>query len=269
MADFPDPVGWTTRVSCPSIIDRTASSCPGRSDSKPNLSRATFSIWALVIFLVGMSGFGVCKRRYKANVPLRAIWSQLPAAVQWKSACSNAGVQVLRTLSPLARWIVIGCAATLCVLAVFAVIFAIKFPFKESSVVQMLQRESSGVVHIAGFKRVYFPPGFVADGVIITLPGVQGPPLINVGHAKVTATYAGLLRKPQRISSLRLEHFIVHIPDSAPATSRNNKSSGDDVIIEHVNADHARLEFGNDAVFNIHHLALSNVATTRQITFDA
>src|SRR5690242_3198219 len=44
MADLPEPVGCTTRVSKLSTMARTASSCPGRNDSKPSFSRAILAI---------------------------------------------------------------------------------------------------------------------------------------------------------------------------------------------------------------------------------
>jgi hypothetical protein len=178
-------------------------------------------------------------------------------------------VKVLRTLSPLARWTVLIGVVVLGLMAAGVILLIIKFPFSEASVTALLQRESSGTVHIRRFNRVYFPPGFAAEGVIIALPGVAGPPLINIGRASVAATYAGLLSKPERISSIRLEHFIVHIPKHAGAANGKKTSKADEVVIENVNADHAQLEFGSDTAFNIHHLALGNVAKSRRLSFDA
>src|SRR3954453_7783569 len=44
MADLPEPVDMTTSVSRPARTASIASRCPGRSASKPKVSRATTSI---------------------------------------------------------------------------------------------------------------------------------------------------------------------------------------------------------------------------------
>src|SRR3954451_13381460 len=55
MADLPEPVDITTSVSRPARTDSIASRCPGRSASKPNVSRATCSIGGLDICTSALS----------------------------------------------------------------------------------------------------------------------------------------------------------------------------------------------------------------------
>lgn len=150
----------------------------------------------------------------------------------------------------------------------FTVIFIAKFPFSRANVTKLIHSQTSGSVQFASFRNIYFPrPGFIAQGVVIRLPGVQGPPLISIRQATVAATYAGLLGTPQAIELIRADGLELHIPKSAPG-SKFQSGLDNKMILEHVIADNAVLDI-DGAHFDLHHVALTHVTGNRPLSFEA
>jgi hypothetical protein len=168
------------------------------------------------------------------------------------------------------RWVKIGALIALGVVTALTVVFFVKFPFKRDDVEKLLRRKSGGTVEIGRFQKVYFPrAGFDAEQIVIRFEGTAGPPLISIGRAWVRASYPGLLTKPERIDSIRVEGLRIHIPKSTNRVGGDSSGPADQMVLGEIVTDNAVLEFEPDTRFDLRHVALHNAAADRALRFEA
>jgi AsmA-like C-terminal region len=191
------------------------------------------------------------------------------------TATRPAGNRVLR------RWILV--AASLIAIAVFvaAILFAVNWPFTQAAVTKTLQDRFARDVKIRNFRKTYFPPGCVAQGVeFLHRKRKDLPPLITVQTLTIRASYSALLRIHQQVNDVHVYGLHVLIPPKSgervnkvfPLT---NSTSGKNVDIGEISTDNAVLEFmpkepGQERfVLRIDHLALDHVSESDPVTFHA
>ena len=179
------------------------------------------------------------------------------------------------------RWIIAAAASLLLVLAIASALLIANWPFTEAAVVQALQDRFARDVKIGAFRRTYFPPGFIAQGVNFLHRRRQDlPPLITVQALTVRSSYSGLLRFQQRINTVQISGLHVIIP---PKSAGNTKQvfplttsvSGKNLAIGEIATDNAVLEFlprerGQDPfILKIDRLLLDHVGEDDPLTFHA
>ena len=160
------------------------------------------------------------------------------------TATRHAGNRVLR------RWILVG--ASLIAIGVFAaaILLSINWPFTQEAVTKALQDRFVRDVKIRTFRKTYFPPGCVAQGVeFLHRKRKDLPPLITVQQLTIRASYSGLLRIHQTVNDIHVEGLHVLIPPKARAGTKQvlpltNSTSGKNVDIGEIVTDNAV----NDAV---------------------
>lgn len=191
------------------------------------------------------------------------------------TATRPAGNPVIR------RWILVG--ASLIAIGVFvaAILLTINWPFTQEAVTKALQDRFVRDVKIRTFRKTYFPPGCVAQGVeFLHRKRKDLPPLITVQQLTIRASYSGLLRIHQTVNDIHVEGLHVLIPPKARAGSKQvfpltNSTSGKNVDIGEIATDNAVLEFmpkepGQEHfVLRIDHLALDHVSESDPVTFHA
>jgi AsmA-like C-terminal region len=179
------------------------------------------------------------------------------------------------------RWILTGVAALLVVLAIAATLLIVSWPFTEAAVAKALQDRFARDVKIRTFRRTYFPPGFIAQGVEFLHRKRQDlPALITVQTLTVRGSYSGLLRIRQQINTVQITGLHVLIPPKSPAGTKQvfpltTSVSGKNLAIGEIATDNAVLEFiprerGADRfILKIDHLALDHVGESDPLTFHA
>ncbi|MDP9115112.1 MAG: AsmA-like C-terminal region-containing protein [Acidobacteriota bacterium] len=179
------------------------------------------------------------------------------------------------------RWIIVGIASLLLVLAVAATLLIANWPFTEAAVAKALQDRFARSVKLGAFHRTYFPPGFIAQDVQFLHRKRQDlPPLITVQTISVRASYSGLLRIHQRLNTVQIAGLHVIIPPKSPGETKQvfpltTSVSGKNLAIGEIATDDAVLEFmprerGADPfVLKIDHLVLDHVGESDPLTFHA
>jgi hypothetical protein len=186
-----------------------------------------------------------------------------------------AGNRVLR------HWILAG-ASVIAIGGLFAVILlALNWPFTQAAVTKTLQDRFARDVRIRDFRKTYFPPGCVAQGVeFLHRKRKDLPPLITVQQLTIRASYSGLLRIHQTVNEIHVDGLHVLIPPKAREGTKQvfpltNSTSGKNVDIGEIATDNAVLEFmpkepGQESfVLRIDHLTLDQVGENNPVTFHA
>ncbi len=177
------------------------------------------------------------------------------------------------------RWILIG-ASVIAIGALLAVILlSLNWPFTQAAVTKTLQDRFARDVRIRNFRRTYFPPGCVAEGVeFLHRKRKDLPPLITVEKLTIRASYSALLRIHQTVNDIHVEGLHVRIPPKARDGTKQvfpltNSTSGKNVDIGEIATENAVLEFmpkepGREAfILRIDHLALDHVSENDPVTF--
>jgi hypothetical protein len=179
------------------------------------------------------------------------------------------------------RWIYAGAAFLVLAAAIGAVLLALNWPFTEAAVTKTLQDRFARDVKIRSFRRTYFPPGFVAEGIEFLHRKRKGlPPLITVQTLALRGTYSGLLRIHKQVNDVRLSGLHVLIPPKAADGTRSvfpltNSTSGQTLAIGEISTAGAVLEFisnepGQDRfILKIDQLTLDHVGESDPVTFHA
>jgi hypothetical protein len=168
-------------------------------------------------------------------------------------------------------------------------------PQFESHVRQELADYFAGDASFRSLRVTIFPqPAVWGDGFELRYRGrTDLPPLVAVDRFSASATWTGLLRRPRRVSLIRLERLAINLPPrekgepladpdwkaverpaaDAPADKGGRPSSP--VVIDRIETPGARLSiFPRDRakpprIFDIHALTLHDVATDRPMRFEA
>ena len=175
-------------------------------------------------------------------------------------------------------------AAVLVVIAlgVVTVLFVRNWPFTHQAVISALQDRFARTVEIHSFRRTYFPPGFVAEGISFEHRKRKDlPPLITVRTLIVKASYIGMLRPQKHLDEVKVVGLHVTVPPKnpngqpSPVMPLTDSNKNDTLAIGEISTDDAVLEFmasragGDPFKMDIHRLTLSHVGGSGSITFRA
>ncbi|MGE5725001.1 MAG: hypothetical protein ACM34G_07495, partial [Acidobacteriota bacterium] len=101
------------------------------------------------------------------------------------------------------KWLIISLIVLAVIVAVAAVLLALKWPFTRERVTQRLQEATATTVQMAGFKAEYFPhPGCVAEQVTFQKAGTSQP-LMTIRTLTIRGNFFGLFTK--HVSIVRAE----------------------------------------------------------------
>ena len=146
-------------------------------------------------------------------------------------------------------WLIIG--ASLIVIAVVVVIvLACNWPYTQQAVTKALQDRFARTVQIRTFRKTYFPPGCVAEGVsFLHRKRKDLPPLITVQTLIIRGSYNGLFRIHKRVDEVQVKGLHVLIAPPGPSGQPPNvmplttSTTGASVTIGEIATDGALLEF--------------------------
>lgn len=184
---------------------------------------------------------------------------------------------LLRGLSR-SRQLLVGVALT-GLLAVWAGLLLVKWPFTQAVVLRSLQGELHEPVQVGAFHPTLFPPGYIAEG-IHPVPSSQKPtmPTVAIRRLVVRANYSDLLLLRKNVEQIFLFGIRVQVP-SVPQTTRAPSSSRSTPLrfaqIRHVQIEDAVVAFPTlgspDAPFTvtIQKAELEGVTRTRPASFRA
>jgi len=168
-------------------------------------------------------------------------------------------------------------AGVLVLAIVCGAIFASKWPFTRGRVIERLQRASEAQVDISKFRSTYFPPGYVAEGVVFRKQTARADPnatpLMTIARLRITSSYSGLLAHQKRISKIIADGIHIVIPAGGTHFNSNGGSNRESLLIEEFLARDGILEFtsrergGKPLTFAIHNASFRNISTNRTIPF--
>src|SRR5271157_2487812 len=181
--------------------------------------------------------------------------------------------------APRRLWLIIG--ASLIVIAVIVVIvLACNWPYTQQAVAKALRDRFARTVQIRSFRKTYFPPGCVAEGVsFLHRKRKDLPALITVQTLIIRGSYNGLFRK--RVDEVQVKGLHVLIPPPGPSGQPPNvmplttSTTGASVTIGEITTDGALLEFmprqPDQEPFKlyVHRLTLDNVGDNGVIPYHA
>jgi hypothetical protein len=137
----------------------------------------------------------------------------------------------------LLRWIGIG---SLLLVAVLAVLFAVKWPFTRHAMIKRLEHDGEFQVTFGSFHSTYFPPGCVAEDVSFRRASREQnekdgaergdkntAALLTVRRLTIQASYSGLLSHPKHVEKLLAEGARANLADLRTSGSNSGQSSGE------------------------------------------
>jgi hypothetical protein len=144
--------------------------------------------------------------------------------------------------------------------------------FNRGAVIRDFEEATGTEVRTTDFKSIYFPhPGCVLENVaFVQSRGPNSPPLVSIRRLTVTGSYLGLLA--HRVSLIRAEGMHVIVPPFGSGSPPNGNKS--DTVIGQFVTENALLEFmRHDSTqpsvkFQVHHLAIHDLASDRSMTFE-
>jgi AsmA-like C-terminal region len=178
------------------------------------------------------------------------------------------------------RWIKIGAAVVVAVLAMAAVVIGSHWPFTRDAVVQALEQTFASSVDVQSFRGTYFTPGCVMGGVTFrrNLDG-RGPAIATAAKLTIKGSYAGFFTFPKRISRVTVEGLQVFASAESERLGKQALPSAEadqtKVVIGEITADGTVLEFSSGeqgavpAKFEIHKLTLNGAGDDRAMAFHA
>jgi hypothetical protein len=166
--------------------------------------------------------------------------------------------------------------------AIVVVVLAWKWPYTQPAITKALQDRFARTVQIRSFRRTYFPPGCVAEGVSFQHRRRKDlPPLITVQTLIIRGSYNGLLRIHPRVDEVEVKGLHVLIPPPGPSGQPSSvmplttSTTGASITIGEIKTDGALLEFmprhpGQEPfTLQVHQLILDNVAEQGVISYHA
>lgn len=170
----------------------------------------------------------------------------------------------------------------LTVAGVVAVLLARSWPFTRAAVTKALQDRFARQVQIRAFRKTYFPPGCIAEGVsFLHRKRRYLPPLITVQTLVVKASWPGLLRFHKHLSEVQVLGLHVLVPPTrvkgqpSPVMPLTNTTSGAYVTIGKIATDDALLEFlprvrdRESFTLRVRHLTLTHIGEDGDIGYHA
>jgi hypothetical protein len=155
---------------------------------------------------------------------------------------------------------------------VAGVLLAVRWPFRESAIIEDLEEAGSGKVEIRNFHQTYFlHPGCIAEGVTYRL-GPNSSPFATLAKLTIESNYLGLLGS--HISRIRADGLHVYVPPKGSKEKFNGLNSAsasiDEIDIYNAVLEVPRQEAGKPPVeFGIHELTLDPASATRPMHFSA
>src|SRR5271157_5459607 len=176
-------------------------------------------------------------------------------------------------------WLIIG-ASLIVIAAIVVIVLACKWPYTQPAVTKALQDRFARTVQIRSFRKTYFPPGCVAEGVsFLHRKRKDLPALITVQTLIIRGSYNGLFRK--RVDEVQVKGLHVLIPPPGPSGQPPNvmplttSTTGASVTIGEITTDGALLEFmarqpdQEPFKLQVHQLTLHNVDQNGVIPYHA
>ena len=178
-------------------------------------------------------------------------------------------------------WLIIG-ASLIVIAGIVLIVLAWNWPFTQQAVTKALQDRFARTVQIRSFRKTYFPPGCVAEGVsFLHRKRKDLPPLITVQTLIIRGSYNGLLRIHARVDEVQIKGLHVLIPPPGPSGQPpgvmplTTSTTGATVTIGEIKTDGALLEFmpgkpGQEPFkLQVHRLTLDNVGEKGVIPYHA
>jgi len=178
-------------------------------------------------------------------------------------------------------WLIVG-ASVLVIAVIVIIVLASKWPYTQPAITKALQDRFGRTVQIRSFRKTYFPPGCVAEGVSFQHRRRQDlPPLITVQTLIIRGSYNGLLRIHPRLDEVEVKGLHVLIPPPGPSGQPSSvmplttSTTGASITIGEIKTDGALLEFmprrpGQEPFkLQVHQLILDNVAENGVISYHA
>ncbi len=178
-------------------------------------------------------------------------------------------------------WLIIG-ASLIVIAGIVLIVLAWNWPFTQQAVTKALQDRFARTVQIRSFRKTYFPPGCVAEGVsFLHRKRKDLPPLITVQTLIIRGSYNGLLRIHKRVDEVQVKGLHVLIPPPGPSGQPPNvmplttSTTGASITIGEITTDGALLEFmprqPDQEPFKlyVHQLTLDNVGESGVIPYHA
>jgi hypothetical protein len=166
--------------------------------------------------------------------------------------------------------------------ATVGIVLASKWPFTQQAVTKALQDRFARTVQIRSFRKTYFPPGCVAEGVSFQHRKRKDlPPLITVQTLIIRGSYNGLLRIHPRLDEVEIKGLHVLIPPPGPSGEPSGvmplttSTTGASITIGKIKTDGALLEFmprrpGQEPFkLQVHRLTLDEVGEGGVIPYHA
>ena len=182
--------------------------------------------------------------------------------------------------APGRSWLLIGESLVL-IAGIALIVLAWNWPFTQKAVTKALQDRFARTVQIRSFRKTYFPPGCVAEGVsFLHRKHTDLPPLITVQTLIIQGSYTGLLRIHKRVDQVQVKGLHVLIPPPRPGQPSSvmpltTSTTGATVMIGEITTDGALLEFmprqrGQEPFkLQVHRLTLDEVGEKGIIPFHA
>jgi hypothetical protein len=179
-------------------------------------------------------------------------------------------------------WLVIG-ASLIVIAGIMLIMLVWNWPYTQTAVTSALQDRFARTVQIRSFRKTYFPPGCVAEGVsFLHRHRKDLPPLITVQTLVIRGSYNGLLRIHKRVDEVQVNGLHVLIPPPGPSGQppsvlplTTSTSGTPSVTIGVISTDGAVLEFmprqREQETFKllVHRLTLDKVAENGSSPFHA
>ncbi len=182
---------------------------------------------------------------------------------------------------PGRRWLVIG-ASLIVIAGIGLIVLAWNWPFTQQAVTTALEHRFARTVQIQSFRKTYFPPGCVAEGIsFLHRHRKDLPPLIMVQTLIIRGSYNGLFRIHKRVDDVQVKGLHVLIAPPGPSGQPHNvmplttSTTGDSVTIGEITTEDALLEFmprqPDHEPFKllVHRLTLDHVGEGRSIPYHA
>ena len=160
----------------------------------------------------------------------------------------------------------------LLVAVVAGILLAVRWPFRESAIIQNLEEAGSGKVEIRNFRQTYFlHPGCIAEGVTYRL-APNATPFATLDKLTIQSNYLGLFGS--HISKIRADGMHIYVLPKGSKQKFNGLNSGstniDEIDIYNAVLEVPRQEPGKPSVqFGIQELTLDPASATRPIHFSA
>lgn len=188
------------------------------------------------------------------------------------------------TWSRAIRWAAVAVGAVLVVLAIVAGAGS-RTPTLRRLVVETLADRLDSEIELAAFSVDTFPTVDIrGEGLAVRLRGARDvPPLVRIERFTITGGMFGLLSRPRRFSTIRLEGLEINIPPGGPDFDASKKPADNDsadhpsspIHIDSLEASNAVLRLiprqagKTPREFAIHRLAMTGVGASSRMPFEA